>query len=75
MDDYYPARRYPYPNSNGTGQVQLAMGRSPVPVKRSRLVGDDGNQSRSAKAQRRHRENRKAEQRLVRPLTNFVMKN
>lgn len=53
-------RRYLY--SNGPTP---ARGQSPVPAKRSGSVSDDGNRSRNAKAQRRHREKRKAQLRLV----------
>jgi hypothetical protein len=66
LDGGDPNRRYPY--SNGQLGQPPARGHSPVPAKRSGSVSDDGNRSRNAKAQRRHREKRKAQLRLVRPL-------
>jgi hypothetical protein len=57
-----PSRRFPDSN----GQLGPPSGHNtPGPVKRSGSISDGGNRSRNAKAQRRHREKRKAELRLV----------
>lgn len=50
------------PGDHGHGYANAIRG---SPIKRSGSVSDDGNRSRNAKAQRRHREKRKAQLKLV----------
>lgn len=70
MDGNDPSRRpriVPVDHQYSNGQIPQSARQSPG-LKRSGSVSDDGNRSRNAKAQRRHREKRKAQLRLVRLL-------